>query len=546
MTLTETQLNDLGKDKEVDGWIELARDQSRKLKMHFYGTGLTEFLTKIQSLESDAQIALRKKYAVSNSWVVETLLRAVDNVWSAKGGLTTIDAPDTVKDSIVNSLDNVNQGYSLDNYLQHIWFDRFVTDPNGLLFNEVNEEDGSTYLAYKSIFDIVHMKMNGIQPEYIVFAPDVVIEHDNDIISKETGKTEYFWIVDDAFYYRVSRNNKGISILDAIPNSFGIVPATQNSPLLDTETGIKVSPIHKQVELLDSYVIDSSISNIYKKLNGFPITWMYAQKCDGCKGSGEVNGDTCKSCNGTKQSMKKDVSDVLLLATPKSAESPTIAPNVAGHISPDLDTWREQRTELEYIYNLIYYSQWGTTTEKADNETATGRFIDAQPVINRLNMYGDVIEVIKTRTIEFFAMHEAPNTTVDVHVSEGRRYLVETPDQIWKKYLETIEKGADESSKDLQLSQYYEAEWQSDDTMRDYYLKLMKIEPLVHYNIPDVLGMEVGQDVKDMKVAFPSWKNITPIAEVITQPLESLINSLKSYTDGTKETLQQPIEVQTR
>ena len=546
MTLTETQLNDLGKDKEVDDWIELARDQSRKLKMHFYGTGLTEFLTKIQSLESDAQIALRKKYAVSNSWVVETLLRAVDNVWSAKGGLTTIDAPDTVKDSIVNALDNVTQGYSLDNYLQHIWFDRFVTDPNGLLFNEVNEEDGKTYLVYKSIFDIVHMKMNGIQPEYIVFAPDVVIEHDNDIITKETGKTEYFWIVDDAFYYRVSRDNKGISILDTIPNSFGVVPATQNSPLLDTETGIKVSPIHKQVELLDSYVIDSSISNIYKKLNGFPITWMYAQKCDGCKGSGEVNGDICKSCNGTKQSMKKDVSDVLLLATPKSAESPTIAPNVAGHISPDLDTWREQRTELEYIYNLIYYSQWGTTTEKADNETATGRFIDAQPVINRLNMYGDVIEVIKTRTIEFFAMHEAPNTIVDVHVSEGRRYLVETPDQIWKKYLETIEKGADESSKDLQLSQYYEAEWQSDDTMRDYYLKLMKIEPLVHYNIPDVLGMEVGQNVKDMKIAFPSWKNITPIADVITQPLESLINSLKSYTDGTKETLQQPIEVQTR
>ena len=532
MILTDIQLNDLGKDKEPDKWIEVARKESTFLKMNFYGTGLTEYLTQITGLESNAQIALRKKYAISNKAMVETLLRPTDNAWNAKGGVTNIEAPDNAKEDLFKQLEDVNQGYSLDKYLQNIWFDRFITDPNGLLFNEV-DQDGKTELVYKSIFDINKMKVSGVQPEYIVFEPDVVVEGDQDKIVK-TGeeKHELFWIVDDAFYYRVKRTNDGILIIDQIPNTFGVVPATQNSPIVDTEKRIKVSPIHKQLELMDSYLIDNSINNIYKKLHGYPVFWMYAPKCESCKGSGESKGgETCGTCNGSKQSMKKDVSDVMLLNTPSSAEAPTIAPNVAGYIAPDLDTWREQRTELEHTYNLIYFSQWGTTIERNDNETATGRFIDAQPVMNRLNVYSDVIELVKSRTIEFFAKFLFPNTEIKVHVSAGRRYLVETPDQIWEKYTSTLEKGADESTKDLQLSQYYESEFKSDEFMKDYHLKLMKIEPLVHYNIPDVLEMELPQSIKDMKVAFPSWKNATPMVEVIQNEVKKSIDNLKQFTN---------------
>ena len=535
MILTNEQLNDLGKDKEPDKWIELARKESTLLKMNFYGTGLVEYLKQIQGLESSAQINLRKKYAISNQWLVETLLRPVDNAWNAKGGVTNIEAPVSAKEDLFEQLEDVNQGYSLDKYLQNIWFDRFITDPNGLLFNEV-DENGETELVYKSIFDIAHMKVSGVQPEYIVFEPDVIVEGDKDKIVK-TGeeKHELFWIVDDAFYYRVKRTNDGTQVIDQIVNTFGIVPATQNSPIVDTEKRIKVSPIHKQLELMDSYLIDNSINNIYKKLHGYPVFWMYAGKCESCKGNKEgKNGATCDSCGGSGQeTKKKDVSDGLILNTPTDSDAPTIAPDVAGYVSPDLETWREQRTELEHVYNLIYFSQWGTTVERNDNETATGRFIDAQPVMNRLNVYSDVIELVKSRSIEMFARFLYPNTDIKVHVSAGRRYLVETPDQIWEKYTNTLEKGADESTKDLQLSQYYESEFKSDEFMKDYHLKLMKIEPLVHYNIPDVLEMELPQSVKDMKVAFPSWKNATPMAEVIQNEVKKSIDNLKQFTNDT-------------
>lgn len=534
MTLTEEQVKDLAK-QEVDKWILGARDQAKLLKMHYYGTGLTEYLTIVQGLENNTQVALRKKYAISNQSIISSLMQPTNNAWSAKGGIITVDASESVETEIQEATEKIDGTRPLKKYLKDIWFDRFLTDPNGLLFIENDEE--RAYPVYKSIFDIKNMKVNGNTPEYVVYEPHFKQE---EILEERIKPYDVLWIVDDAFYYKVKNDTDGTTILETIPNLYGIVPAIQNSNIVDTEFRIKVSPIHKQIALLKDYLIDNSINNIYKKLHGFPVFWFYTGKCSTCKGEGqidyieedrEVTQIACTSCNGSGDSMKRDVSDGIPLRTPKDSDSPTIAPNIAGYIQPDLETWREQRTELEHLFNLIYFSQWGTTIEKTDNETATGRFIDSQPVINKLHDYSDTFEMVHQRVLNLLAKFYAPTSDVKVHVSYGRRYLVETPDQIWQKYLETLEKGADDSSKDLQLEQYYEAEFQSDDIMRAYYLKLIKVEPLVHYTIPAVLDMEIGQEAKEMKAAFPSWKHVTMMDEVISKTVEQLIESLKQYTN---------------
>lgn len=540
MILTEEQIVELGKDPKASEWIEGARKTSKHLKMHYYGTGLTEYLTQVQGLENKSQIELRKKYAISNKSLISSLLRPVDNAWSAKGGMVNVDSTDSVKKELKESIEERGDRTPRE-YLKDVWFDRFITDPNGLLFMESNENEA--YPVYKSIFDINKMLVKGAQPEYVVFEPHEVIEDEITFVGEVPKRHQIFWIVDDAFYYKVKRSNDSVVILDSIVNTFGVVPAIQNSPILDTETRIKVSPIDKQVELLNDYLIDNSINNIYKKLHGFPLFWFYTGKCESCKGTGEIEGETCSSCNGSAQSMKKDVSDGIPLKTPSDSDAPTIAPNIAGYVQPDLETWREQRTELEHIFNIIYFSHWGTTIEKADNETATGRFIDAQPVVNRLHQYSDTFESVNTKLLELYAKYYAPTSDVKVTVSYGRRYLIETPDQIWKKYLETLEKGADNSSKDLQLEQYYESEFQTDEFLRKYYLKLIKVEPLVHYSIDDVLSMNVSQEIKDMKVAFPTWKAVTPMTEVIDTEADKLIIKLKEFTDESKEKLQSPQEV---
>ena len=531
MVLSEIEVIDLCKYKEPDEWIKEARKESHLLKMHYYGEGLSNYLTKIQGLENDAQINLRRKYAISNESIISSLLRAVDNAWSAKGGMININASDTVKEDLKEKIKESNNGQSLKYYLRHQWFDRFLTDPNGLLCLDSDMDGTLARPVYKSIDDICKMKVKGTKPCYVVYEPHKIEQY--------AGRTEcYRWVVDDANYYLVKGESDNCQIVEIRPNPFGVVPSIQNSPILNTLTRIKNSPIHKQLMLLDSYLIDNSVNNIYKKLHGFPVFWFYTGKCESCKGSGEIKGKTCSSCNGTGQSMKRDVSDGIPLKTPVDSDSPTIAPNIAGYIQPALETWQEQRVEIKEMFDRIYFSHWGTTIEKADNETATGRFIDAQPVANRLHQYSDIFEDVHKSLMELYTRFYYPNTQIDVTVSYGRRYLVETPDQIWKKYRESRKEGADNSSLDLLLSQFYESEFQTDEMMRDYHLKLIKVDPLVHFKVDEVLKMDINASLKNMKTYFQDWKNVTPIQQVIDQTTETLIDNLKQFSDEQIQSLE--------
>ena len=66
--------------------IQYARDICTKLKLHVDGEGLQEFLTKINNYENDLQYQARKKFAITNQFLTEELLRPTDNVFNAKGG----------------------------------------------------------------------------------------------------------------------------------------------------------------------------------------------------------------------------------------------------------------------------------------------------------------------------------------------------------------------------------------------------------------------------------------------------------------------------
>lgn len=531
MILEQAQIEALAKDAEASPWIIEARKLSTNYKMHFYGTGLTEHLTQATGLENAEQIKLRRQYAISNKALIHSLLQPVNAAWAAKGGMVNIDAADDVKEKIKEGIEN-NKGHKTPrDYLQNVWFDRFVTDPNGLLFVESN--DTTAYPVYKSIFDINKMEVNGVQPEYIVFEPHLREEIKGKFTRGGSNKQETFWIVDDAFYYEVKRGDDSIEILKKIPNVFEKVPAIQNSPIEDTEKRIKVSPIDKQIELLEAYLIDNSVNNIYKKLHGFPVFAFYAPICDSCKGTGEIGGDICSSCNGSTQNPKRDVSNGIPLKTPKDKDSPVVKPSeVVAYIQPALETLNEQRVELEHMTHMISFSMWGTTKEKADNETATGRWIDSQPVTNVLHHFSDVFENVNSWLLNTEAKYHAPNSTVSITVTYGRRYLIETTDQLMERYQETLAKGADQSTKDLQLEQFYETEFQTDEFMLKYYLKLIKVEPLVHYSIDAVLGMPVSDKIKNTKVSFTTWKTITPMLEVIDTDVDKLIIQLDNYSNG--------------
>jgi hypothetical protein len=67
--------------------------------------------------------------------------------------------------------------------------------------------------------------------------------------------------------------------------------------------------------------------------------------------------------------------------------------------------------------------------------------------------------------------------------------------------------------------------------LKEYHLKLMRVEPLVHYTVDTVVGMDVLRELKNMKVYFQDWKNTTTIMEVNESEIETLIDNLKQYSN---------------
>lgn len=529
MILDSNQVINLAKS-EVDSWIEIAREDSKKLKMHFYGTGTDEWLTKIDGLESSAQIKLRKDHAISNQWLTENLLRPIDAIWPAKGGVIKPDLPESTIKQFEEITNQIKPDYSIKKYLQGIWSDKFITDPNGLIFIEIDKEGDKAYPTQKGIEKIKNMKYSGLTPEYVCFEPDIVLDVQEKPTDKKTTK-KYVWVVDDSFYYRVLVEDEATTIIEAISNSFNQVPGIANSSIVDTERKIFISPIERQIGLLDKYLTNNSVKEIYQFLHGYPVFWEYVQPCNTCKGTGKVGAENCTSCDGTGQSTKKDVSDQRKLKPPKNSDDPVIAPDIAGYVSPDIAAWQEQRTELDWTNNLLYFSLWGTTIERQDNETATGRFIDAQPVNNKLNSITDIIEVIHKKVLDLLGKFYYSETYKGSTVAYGRRFLIETPDQVWDKYLTAKKEKANVGALDQLLEQYYDSEYQNNELLRLYYLKLIKIEPFIHESVQEVDAMSIDQSKKNEKIFYSDWIKTIMINEVIDTQIDTLKTKLNEYAN---------------
>ena len=540
----------------VDDWILLAREDAKELRMHYYGDGAAEYLEKIDRLENPAEFDLRKRFLISNKFLCENLVRPMDNIFSAKGGTIEINLPlDSTKEIFKRQLQDVKGGRSDKEYLKHIWKDKFITDPAGLMFLEAKKDGSKCYLTQKPIEVIRKMKLHGVHPEYVMFEADVhikTIEKDENGNDKDNGYSLH-WFVDDLNYYRVkvwADSDKTPEILEIKPNTHKYVPGVTNSTILDTNRNIPVSPIWKQTELLTKYLRNGSIKEVTIGKHGYPIFWTYQSNteiCRSCWGAGfnidrddpQERRNKCGNCAGEGVVYKKDVSDAVILKPPTSKDSPVLS-KVSGYESPPIEAWQEQRTEQDWTWNLIYYSLWGTTVEKGENETATGRFIDIQPVNNRLNDLQDSKEVIHTWIIKMFADFYVPLSFRGVSVSGGRRFILETPDQIWKKYTLGKTDGISEERLDSILQEYVEAEYQSNDLLRDYHLKVNTIDPLPHTALLELQGLMVPEIHKKRKVYLNEWLNTKMKVEVIERKYDDLIKDLDNYIktqdNGTSET----------
>lgn len=219
---------------------------------------------------------------------------------------------------------------------------------------------------------------------------------------------------------------------------------------------------------------------------------------------------------------------MVTLPIPKFADEPTIAPNIAGFINPSLDTWDKYTEELEYLNMVANKTIWGTHIEQNKAETATGRFIDVQPVINRLNKYADVAEFVEWKLSEWVYRYVNPNAKDNIaSIQYGRRYIIESPNVILEQYEKAKSEGDNLVILDRLLNEYITSKYKNSPiSLREELLK-SKVEPYVHLDIEKVNTI-FGSIEAQRKQMFSDWWLIEADT---TRDVEQLLEDYNTWFD---------------
>lgn len=530
MKLSEQQIKDIILDNQkAPNWVVDARDYRDTLFALIEGENFEDLLNHIEHIEGTKKAIARRKYARSCKDMFERLLRLTDNVYSATGGSKRYDLSDEQKERLVSSLSNVRGGQSLEQWLEYNWKPLYHLDPNGLVFLEYLEGK-DPYPTYKSINNIRTYLSSGQQLAFVLFEPKKL----------DDGRKKWR-LVDSEKDYIIYSQGETIMIDEdnSFEHGFGYCPGLVNSNINKIgDDHLKLSPLDKVIEISKEYLRDLSIKTIYKFLQGFPKHWRYTAPCPDCHGTGKDGETVCGTCNGTGETTRNDVTDEIRLALPESDE-PVIAPNIAGYITPDLETWTRFNEELKELEDLMTLTHWGTIIQTEAVATATEVVLDTQPAIQRLNKYGDVAEGMESQLTEMIANHIFAEKKKDEHIASinyGRNYIIEALSSVLEKYQTSKEAGDNATILDRQYQEYLMAKYKSDPVGLKMAQLKSDVEPYIHYTAEQVAEL-VNQEEAQKKIMFDDfWKTVvdydqTP--EALQSQFETWFEANKPQTSST-------------
>jgi hypothetical protein len=523
MILKEVDIKRILKENPNKLLVSAAQAYTRKLLMHMKGIGLENYIERFEGFEKEDVARIRKKYTHSNKDLFARTHRPVDKVYNARGGSVYYNTSN--EDALRTALRDVDHGYTVRQWIETFYRPAFHYDPMGLIMGEI-DVDGTPYPTYKSVLDVYDYQPNGRNLDYIVFKVDPKIAARR--VKDGAGK-QYFRVIDDSLDLLVEWNGTSMRTIDRYPNYWGRVPARIISDIFDPTKGMYISPDDDVIEIADEFLNEGSVKSIFKRFFGFPQAWEFQSKCAKCAGAKYIDGKECSSCGGSGVNRSSTVADVIKLPTPTSKDQPVLTPP-KGYITPDVEGWDKMTEELALLEEIIFRTYWGTTVEQQPNETATGRFIDVQPVNDRLSKFSTGAEGMETFVTDLVGSILLGQGYAGSSVSYGRRFMIETPDELWVKYQDARVKGAAISLLDDLMQEYLQSKYANDLTMFDIMKKLMRVEPLVHSTIEQVKNL-VGESstLYQQKVLFSAWKSERSEVELMSWKVVQLKQSLAEY-----------------
>jgi hypothetical protein len=550
MILDLTQITDIIVNNPGRSLVAKGCEYNKLLRMHMYGEGLDQHLQQIEGFEKEQLKKLRVMYTKSNKDLFARLGRPVDKVFSARGGSIYYKLPEAQDKRARNLALNVRDGYSIRKWVEAFWKPHLLDDPAGIIFMELlpvqqaqqarKEGRSFVYPTYKSIGTIYDYLPKGSQLEYVVF----------NVPNSEKKKNGYkeddqiFRVVDDAFDYWVKRDGEYVTILNELtfPNYFMAVPAIMNSDIVNPQLeGSYLSLYDDVVELAEHFLLKGSIKVVSDLRHGFPKYSEFADNCGDCAGTGFVGGDNCKTCKGTGKAMMLRVSDVKLLNWPDSKETPVIKPaEVGGYIEPSKTYYEIATADLSMLEDLMNVTLWGVQSRaktqgmamdsKGDAKTATEIMDEVKPQSDRLHPISEMAEKRHKFILDAVVRLQVAMNYEGSSVNYGRRYMLEGPDAIWEKYADARLKGVAIGALDDLLVEYYEAKFMSDPVKLAIQLKLMRVEPFVHYKIGEVQAFRPGPEDYKAKLYFGEWLSEQNDGIILATDVNMLRESLYEFS----------------
>lgn len=542
-------------DRPNKSVIQAAQVYTRKLLMHVKGIKLDEYITNIMSFERPDMIATRKKYAVSNKAMFARINRPTDKVFSAKGGSVYYNLQGSQEAKMKAISGNVVDGYTVKNWLKNFWMPAMGYDPMGVILMEM-DKDGNPYPTYKSIMDIYEYKFRGRDLEYLIFKlPTKQMSLGTNQMSAEPnpqGKgderleaavkagegtaADLFRIIDDVSDRIVKVTNTSIIDVqgETYPNYWLKVPASIISNIYDPVLSMFISTEDSIIDLADQFLRDGSVVNIIKNYHGFPKAWEYAADCPECMGTGALNGSKCSYCKGTKIKSQSSPEEVIRVPVPSSTDQPKLAPDLGGYITPPIEGIKMLMEQQEVLEDIMFETKWGThqadDTKKGGSETATGKFIDTQPIYDKLNEYADAAEMMETFVTDRIGEIVIGPNYKGASINYGRRFLMETPDQIYNKLQASITAGAPATALYDLFDDYLQARYSANNIELIRMQKLARVEPLPWVKFVDFGRLQSFPDIiLRRKAWYPDWLCSKDPNEIIVTTVEVLRADFAKY-----------------
>ena len=555
MILSQEQLKDIIKLNPNKAEIAEKRKMSALLRMHVTGKDIAQFVDNIPYFEREELKRERIKMMRSNKDLISRVMRPVDKIFTAKGGMEQYTLkPEQLESEYREYLSYIAQGLPLRDWVRQIVQRNFYYNPEGLIFIEVNE-DGLPYPTIKSIFEIYDYDLKGRTPEYVIFeineAQRAIYVKDGLLPANMSKKTKVFRAVCDMYDRLVIQGGEvsapmNIDIVTEIINPFApSMPAIIISDMWGDEDGRFHSPLYDVVELLNAYMFAGSTFNIAYARTAYPKEWMQEFPCPTCRGERELQGEKCPECKGQGVLVSMRAADVLIVDY--RGENGNQVPNPPmGRVDAPVDGLQFMRENGELLADKIDYSIWGVTKVQSQGKPSgkggnvSGTAYEAQqneqPRHDRLRLFSMWASGIMTFVADKCGQLLFENRYQGAAIVLGDRYMIESPDATWDRYTKAVASNAPMAILDSLLVEYIENKYNGNPIQYRKYDLLRQVEPFVHEDVQVIWAdPTLPMTIKLEKKYFDEWTSTLDdydIAIVGDNGADLLRQKLRDYVTG--------------